>query len=128
MNIKKNTYIKIRSDSITELHLKGNELLVYSIIESVALNNNDVFKYSISFLMLWSGLTKPTVIKILKNLTNKKIIFKYDGKDIKNRYKPFYKINYVKSNNSSSEDKIFDEYDDISIEDLIQELKEFSNP
>lgn len=127
MNIKKNTYIKIRLDTVTKLHLKGNELLVYSIIESVALNNNNVFKYSITFLMSWSGLTKPTIIKILKNLTNKKIIFRYDGKDIKNRYKPFYKIICDDKNNISAGVEIFDE-DDISIEDLIQELKELSKP
>ena len=94
MPLRKNTFFCIRSESRLSLNLRGNELLIYSIIESIALKNElHLFSGSLKYLIEWSGLSKPTIIKILNSLVNKKILFRYDDKDSKNRNKPYYRLN-----------------------------------
>lgn len=94
MFVKDNTFFSVRAESRNKLKLKSNELLIYSIIESIALTNKYyLFSGSLHYLMSWSGLTKPTVIKILNSLVEKKLIIRYDDRDYKNRIKPYYRLN-----------------------------------
>lgn len=88
------SYIKITAKARNELNLKGNQLLIYSIIETVALTNEYLlFSGTLKYLMNWSGLTKQTVINILNDFVEKKILFRHIDKDYKNRHKSYYTLN-----------------------------------
>lgn len=73
--MEKEPYIKIDLSSITELGLKGNELIIYSIIDGLSVNGC-VSYYSLSTFCKWINGTKPTVIKCLKSLEEKELIEK----------------------------------------------------
>lgn len=92
--VKENSYFSVRSESRNILNLKGNDLLIFSIIESIALSNEFyLFGGSLKYLVNWTGLTKQTVINVLNKLVERKILIKYIDKDYKNRDKPYYRLN-----------------------------------
>lgn len=94
IRVKEDSYFIVRSESRNNLNLKGNELLIFSIIESLARNNfYSLFGGSLKYLMSWSGLSKPTVLKILNSLVDKEILFKHCSKDASNRPKVYYELN-----------------------------------
>lgn len=61
---------------ITELGLKGNELLVYAIIYGFSQDGEDKFEGSLKYLQDWTCSSKNTVLKSLKVLEEKKLILK----------------------------------------------------
>lgn len=61
---------------ITELGLKGNELLVYAIIYGFSQDGEDKFEGSLKYLQDWTCSSKNTVLKSLKSLEEKKLILK----------------------------------------------------
>lgn len=61
---------------VTDLKISGNELIIFSIINSFCIEHKTEFNCSISYLTQKSGVTKPTVIKLLTSLTQKGILTK----------------------------------------------------
>lgn len=79
--------IDIKGWMITELNLSGNELLLYAIIFSFSSDGQSKYFGSLRYLEAWLRCTRPTVIKAIKNLVQKELI-----------YKDELEINGVKSN------------------------------
>lgn len=78
MTIRDGNYITILAPMITKLQLKGNELLIFSLIHGFSQDGDSRFKGSIKYLNEWTGLDKTTIISLLKKLVEKKYIKKYE--------------------------------------------------
>lgn len=74
--IKNENYITIQGFMVNELHLKGNELLVYAIIFGFSQAKDQRFTGSLQYLAEWTNSTKQGVIKNLKSLVEKGYIIK----------------------------------------------------
>ena len=61
MQLKKDTFIVIREYMVSELNLKGNELIVYAIISGF-----EEYTGSLNYLATWTNSTKQGVLKNLK--------------------------------------------------------------
>lgn len=75
--VRKDNYIVIQGWMLTELSLKGNELLVYAIIYGFS-QSGDSQRYtgSLQYLADWTNSTKQGVMKNLKSLVDKGLIAK----------------------------------------------------
>lgn len=69
-----NTYFTVRAYMIRDLHLKGNELLVYAIIDGFSHDGQSKFVGGISYLCAMTSSTKTNIIACLKNLREKGLI------------------------------------------------------
>lgn len=76
VGIKKDNYIVIQGFMITELGLKGNELLIYAIIYGFSQTDNQWFTGSRQYLADWTNSTKQGVQKCLNSLVNKGLLDK----------------------------------------------------
>lgn len=76
--VKNENYIVIQGFMVKELKLKGNELLVYSIIYGFSQTENQRFTGGLQYLADWTNSTKQGVIKNLKSLVEKGYIIKED--------------------------------------------------
>ena len=76
--INRENYIVIQGWMVSELKLKGNELLIYSIIYGFSQTENQSFSGSLQYLSDWTCSTKQGVIKSLKSLEDKGLIVKKD--------------------------------------------------
>ena len=76
--VNRENYIVVQGFMIKDLHLKGNELLVYAIIYGFSQAENQVFNGSLQYLADWTNSTKQGVIKCLKLLVEKGYIVKND--------------------------------------------------
>ena len=74
--INADSYIVVQGWMITELNLKGNELLVFAIIHGFSHDNAGEFTGSLQYLMEWTGNTKKTVINALKALVERDLVQK----------------------------------------------------
>lgn len=74
--MKNENYITIQGFMVNELHLKGNELLVYAIIYGFTQLENQEFNGSLQYLADWCNSTKQGIIKSLKALIEKGFIEK----------------------------------------------------
>lgn len=63
---------------ISELNLKGNELIVYAIIFGFSQEKTKTFRESLRYLMDWTLCSKQGVINILKSLIKKDYIKKIE--------------------------------------------------
>lgn len=72
----RDNYITIQGWMITELGLKGNDLLVYALIYGFSQAPGQSFVGSLSYLALWTGSTKQGVQKNLKRLSDMGLIEK----------------------------------------------------
>lgn len=61
---------------VTELKLKGNELLVFAIIHNFSSDGESVFFGSLDYLATWCNSTKQGIIKSLNSLVQKGFITK----------------------------------------------------
>lgn len=78
--VKDGKYIVIASFMLTELNLKGNELLIYAIIYGFSQTDGmKGFSGSLQYLADWTNSTKQGVIKNLKSLTDKGYITKEES-------------------------------------------------
>lgn len=68
-------YIKITVPAI-KLGLKGNDLLVYSIIAGYCYNNDTGFDGSIQYLQDWTNADRSTIVRVLANLVKKGLVYK----------------------------------------------------
>lgn len=69
-------YIVIQSFMVSDLGLKGNELLIYAIIFGFSQTTGQAFHGSLTYLESWTNSTRPTVISSLKSLVEKGLIEK----------------------------------------------------
>ena len=69
--MKKENYILIQGFMVTDLKLKGNELLAYAIIYGFSQEEGQTFRGSLSYLEKWLNASKQTVINTLKSLVEK---------------------------------------------------------
>lgn len=58
------------------LHLRGNELIIYALIYGFSQNTDSSFQGSLTYIQDRTGLSRPTVVDILKKLIDKKLIVK----------------------------------------------------
>ena len=71
-------YIVIQGWMLTDLHLKGNELIIYACIYGFSQLDGQVFTGSWQYLADWTNSTKRGVAKSLKSLVEKGYIEKID--------------------------------------------------
>jgi len=77
-NVGSDNYFSIQGWMITDLHLKGNDLLVYAIIYGFSQTKNQKFTGSLQYLADWCSCTKQGIQKNLKNLIDRGLIIKHD--------------------------------------------------
>ena len=73
----RDNYVLIMGWMVTELGLKGNELIIYAIIYGFSQVEGQRFKGSLRYLMKWTNSSKQGVIKALNSLQAKGYIKKY---------------------------------------------------
>jgi hypothetical protein len=76
MDIKPENYILIQGFMITELGLKGTELLLYALIYGFTQDDETEFSGSWKYMCDWTNCRKPTVSSALLNLVEKGYIIK----------------------------------------------------
>lgn len=76
--VKDENYIHIPGWAVTRLGLKGNELLVYSIIYGFSQDGETRFTGSLQYLADWTNSTKQGCIKCLKSLVKEGYVVKYE--------------------------------------------------
>lgn len=71
-------YIVLQGWMISDLKLKGNELIVYACIYGFSQAENQVFSGGLQYLADWTNSTKQGVVKCIKSLVEKGFIVKTD--------------------------------------------------
>lgn len=74
--IKDNNYYVIHGWMLNHLKLKGTQLQIYALIYGFSQDGESNFSGSLSYLCEFTGVSKPTVIKDLKELQEKGLILK----------------------------------------------------
>lgn len=72
----KDSYICIQGWMVSELNLKGNDLLVYALIYGFSQDDESEFTGSLNYLATWCNSTKNGIQKNLKNLIDRGLIIK----------------------------------------------------
>ncbi len=73
--IKNENYIVIRARMRTELNLRGNELLLFALIESFCRDGGS-YTGSLAYLQEWIGQSKKTISRTLSSLCEKGLLVK----------------------------------------------------
>lgn len=71
-----NNYITILGWMVSDLHLKGNELLIYALLHGFCQDGDNTFTGSIAYIQAWTGLTYQGTANVLKSLVEKKLLEK----------------------------------------------------
>lgn len=74
--MRDDNYILIPGWAVNHLRLKGNDLMVYSIIFGFSQDGESEFTGSIQYLCDCLGVSKPTIINSLKSLVSKEYLIK----------------------------------------------------
>lgn len=69
--MKKGSYLTIQDWMVTDLHLKGNELLAYALIYGFSQDEQSCFYGSYQYVMEWLSVDKTTAVRVLRNLETK---------------------------------------------------------
>ncbi len=69
-------FITIQGFMVTELGLKGNELILYALIYGFTQDGESEFCGSIGYMCEWTNCSRPTVSGTLSNLVKKGLIIK----------------------------------------------------
>ena len=77
--VNKENYVVIQGWMLTDLQLKGNELVVYACIYGFSQSEGQTFSGSLQYLADWTNSTKQTVVNSLKSLVEKGYIGKIDN-------------------------------------------------
>ena len=77
--VNRENFISLQGWMLTDLKLKGNELIIYACIYGFTQAENQVFTGSLQYLADWTNSTKQGVIKCLKSLVEKGLIVKRDN-------------------------------------------------
>lgn len=103
--VKDENYYQISGWMVNRLGLKGAELQIFAIIYGFSQDGESWFNGSLSYLEEWLGVSKPTVIKALKELVNKEYIIK-DTADVNSVTFNRYKANLPVVNFTGSKDSL----------------------
>lgn len=76
MRLKPGSYVVVPAFATNDLHLKGNELLVFSVIWGFSQDGSSWFKGSRGYLADWCGASKGTVDNVLAKLVSKGLVEK----------------------------------------------------
>lgn len=76
--MKDGSYVVIQSFMLSELHLKGNELIVYATIYGFTQDGSHWFYGTRGYLAEWCGAKRETVDRCLKSLIEKGYIERRD--------------------------------------------------
>ncbi len=76
--VTRDKYITVLGWMVADLHLKGNELLIYACIYGFSQAEDQVFNGSLQYLADWTNSTRSGVVKNLKSLVEKGLIEKKD--------------------------------------------------
>jgi uncharacterized phage protein (TIGR02220 family) len=71
-------YIVLQGWMISDLKLKGNELIIYACIYGFSQAENQVFSGGLQYLADWTNSTKQSIVKCLKSLVEKGFVVKTD--------------------------------------------------
>ena len=71
-------YIVLQGWMISDLKLKGNELIIYACIYGFSQLDGQAFSGSLQYLADWTNSTKQGVVKCLKSLVEKGFVVKTD--------------------------------------------------
>ena len=71
-------YIVLQGWMISELKLKGNELIIYACIHGFSQLDGQVFSGSLQYLADWTNSSRQTVINTIKSLIEKGLVEKTD--------------------------------------------------
>ena len=74
--MNKQSYITIQGWMVSDLHLKGNLLLVYAIIYGFSQDGTDEFCGSINYLAEWLNATRQTVMNTISELCDRRLLVK----------------------------------------------------
>lgn len=74
--VNEKSFITIQAFMVNDLHLKGNELLVYAIIYGFSQDGESEFTGSLQYLADWCGTSKQTIISTLQSLCEKQLLLK----------------------------------------------------
>lgn len=69
-------YITITDFMVSDLKLKGNELIIFALIYGFSQDGTSDFHGSLSYIQKRTGLSRPTVVDILSKLTEKGLVEK----------------------------------------------------
>lgn len=69
-------YITILDFMVTDLKLKGNELIIFALIYGFSQDDSSNFCGSLTYIQNRTGLSRPTVVDILEKLVKKELILK----------------------------------------------------
>ena len=66
--VSPDNYVAIQGWMITDLNLKGNELLIYAVIYGFSQDGESQFTGSLQYLADWCNSSKESARKVVKNL------------------------------------------------------------
>ncbi|MDY4799084.1 MAG: hypothetical protein SO157_07060 [Bullifex sp.] len=72
------SYVTIQKWMVSELELKGSELIIYALIFESSKDGSAMFTCSAKYLADWTNTTKQSVFKVLKSLTDRKLIIRHE--------------------------------------------------
>lgn len=106
--IQNENYITIQGWMVNELNLKGNSLIIYSIIYGFSQTDDCKFTGSANYLAEWCGCSRQTVMTTLNKLVEDKLLIKHE--EFRNNVKfCSYSVNLTWCKNSLQRDvKKFD--------------------
>lgn len=102
--MKENTYIVIQSWMVTELDLKGTELIVYATIYGFSQDGESRFKGSRQYLAKWCNGTTRSVQTALNSLADRGLIQKFENM-VNNVKLCEYAVNFTPSEKTSPPDE-----------------------
>jgi hypothetical protein len=76
--VKRENYISLQGWMLTDLGLKGNELIIYACIYGFSQAEDQMFTGSLQYLADWTNSTRQGVSKCLKSLVEKGYVIKAD--------------------------------------------------
>jgi DNA-binding PadR family transcriptional regulator len=88
--VKADNYIVLLGSMVTELNLKGSELIIFAIIHGFSQTEGSYFSGSLKYLQEWTNTSKQSVINNLNSLVEKGYIEKI-VRDIEGVKKVYYR-------------------------------------
>lgn len=68
MNVQPNNYLTIQGWMLTDLHLKGSDLILYALIYGFTQDGESEFSGSLTYMQQWAGITRQSVLNTLERL------------------------------------------------------------
>ena len=85
--MKTDNYIHVQGWMVSNLDLKGNELLAFAMIHGFSQDGKSEFEGSIKYVSDWLNCSRPTAIKTLENLRERNFIVKTSSDNETGKYK-----------------------------------------